>query len=340
MDIFRNIIDSSYPLIKPFLFRKDPQQAHEMFSQWCLFLYRKNIDKLLFYHRKNTLPFPISNAAGFNKNGSIPPRVLKYLGFSRVVVGTVMNNPWKGNPGVTIQRYPGTESMVNWMGLPGVGAEQVAKNLQQFGKRGVPLTINFMSTPQKQGHDVLDDLKGTILATRDIPSVDRFELNISCPNTHGSSGTLDARRENLSQLQKMLHVVEQHVHPSQEIYLKISPDSTEDDVNDIINVVQKYRVNGFVIGNTSTNHDPKFISLSPGKGGASGNAVYYDSLRTQKMFYERLKKVDQKYTIIACGGINSSEKVKERFSFGATEIQIFTPLIFSGPGLLREMRKI
>jgi len=241
---------------------------------------------------------------------------------------------------VTIQRYPGTESMVNWMGLPGVGAEQVAKNLQQFGKRGVPLTINFMSTPQKQGHDVLDDLKGTILATRDIPSVDRFELNISCPNTHGSSGTLDARRENLSQLQKMLHVVEQHVHPSQEIYLKISPDSTEDDVNDIINVVQKYRVNGFVIGNTSTNHDPKFISLSPGKGGASGNAVYYDSLRTQKMFYERLKKVDQKYTIIACGGINSSEKVKERFSFGATEIQIFTPLIFSGPGLLREMRKI
>src|SRR3989344_496203 len=224
MDILRDIVDSSYSFIKPFLFRKDPQQAHEMFSKWCTFLYRKNRDKLLLQHQKNTLSFPISNAAGFNKNGSIPPQVLKYLGFQRVVVGTVTNDPWKGNPGVTIQRYPATESMVNWMGLPGVGAEQVAKNMQAFGKHGVPITINFMSTPQKQGDDVLQDLKGTILATRDIPHVDRFELNISCPNTHSSSGAFDARRENLSQLQKMLMVVERYVHPSQEIYLKVSPD--------------------------------------------------------------------------------------------------------------------
>ena len=67
--------------------------------------------------------------AGLNKNAEIPPSTMKYLGFDRVVIGTVTNDKWKGNPKPRIARYPSTESLVNWMGLPGEGAEKIVERL-------------------------------------------------------------------------------------------------------------------------------------------------------------------------------------------------------------------
>lgn len=340
MNLMRKNFDNFYDLMKPLIFKlteKDPGKAHDLFVRFSQVLHFTGLERFVLDNEANKINsgFEISNAAGFNKNGNISPSFLKYLGFDRVVVGTITGDSWKGNPRPNIARYPETESLVNWMGLPGIGAEKVAQQLQKFGKHKVPLTINLMSTPEKTGDEVLRDLEKTMIVSRDIPYVDRFELNISCPNTHTKSGEIDAREEYQRQLGGMIKVVSSYLHPNQELYLKVSPDLTEEDVESIV-LISSNSVDGFITTNTTTNHDKEYILQSPGKGGASGNAVYRNSLRVQRLFYEQIKDTDSK--LIACGGINSMERLEERQSFGAEEFQIFTPLIFSGPRLLRKFR--
>ena len=115
--------------------------------------------------------------------------------------------------------------------------------------------------------------------------------------------------------------------------LKISPDLDEPAVENIINLSDKFSVDGFTLTNSTLNHDFNV------KGSASGNAVYEKSLKMQKIFVRKMNELGKNFKIAACGGINSVEKIEERKFFGnIEEIQIYTPLIFSGPGLLREIR--
>ena len=212
MDVLRSAFDKFYNSISCFVFaltKKDPEKASEFFKFFLRTLYRVGIDSLILDNAINYYDcgVPISNAAGLNKNGEIPPITLKYMGFDRVVVGTVTGDEWSGNSRPRVRRYPKTESLINWMGFPGVGVERVAENLRGYGNHGVPLTINFMSTPGKKGDVLLSDLEKTIRMTRDLSSVDRFELNISCPNTGCSSGCLDARDEYIGGLVGMLETV-------------------------------------------------------------------------------------------------------------------------------------
>ncbi len=348
MQHLRNVFDIFYDTIKPIIFKateKDPQIAHELFTYFCKALHTSHLEKIVLDNEDNHLkpPFELSNAAGFNKNADIPPKVLKYLGFDRVVFGTITYDKWDGNPRPTIRRYVETESMVNWMGLPGDGAQVITERIAGYGDHKVPITINFMSTPKKQGDELLRDLEGTILTTRDLPYVDRFELNISCPNTHSGSGKIDTRKENLRMLDSMMKVTDANIYPHQNIYLKVSPDSTRADVDDTISIAKNHRVKGVVTTNTTTRHDRRYISASPevdGKqvGGGSGNAVYEDSLNVQKMYETKINELDLDWKIIACGGNNSLQRINKRLEQKAVGIQIYTPLIFSGTKLLRELR--
>src|SRR3989344_2899611 len=208
MNYLRNLVERHYEKNRDKLFEEtkdDPEVAHEKFVRASRIIDTLGLSKFLLDNDSNYElgDCELSNAAGFNKNGTIPPRFLYYLGFDRVVVGTVTHDAYGGNPRPRIMRFPETESMVNWMGLPGVGSKQVARNLEYFEKHYVPITINLMSTPGKSGKDVLNDLEGTLKDTRDLPNVDRFELNISCPNTHCGLGT-DARQEYQDSLKDML----------------------------------------------------------------------------------------------------------------------------------------
>jgi dihydroorotate dehydrogenase len=344
MNILRKGSDAFYDAIKPIIFRatkKDPEIAHSLFILYCNWLYKLNLDRLVLDNFSNhQSPYLISNAAGFNKNAEIPPRALKYLGFDRVVIGTVTGDEWVGNPRPRTQRFPKTHSLVNWMGLPGIGASGVAERLHSYeGQYEIPLTINLMATPGKKWGNILSDLAKTTLALRNIPNVDRFELNISCPNTHSQTGELDARREYKANLGKMAGIVRNLLLTNQSLDLKVSPDSSEQDIEDIIDAALAFGIRRITTTNTTTHHHPNFIPDSPGKGGASGNAVYDASLIVQKMFYERINQRNLDLELIACGGINTPEKRDERLKYGAKEIQIYTPLIFSGTRILRDLRK-
>lgn len=344
MNVLRFFFDNFYLSIKPIVFsntKNDPETAHELFISFLRVLYDSGLDKAILNNSTNRLKSSIelSNAGGFNRNAEIPPSTMKYLGFERVVIGTVTYDSWEGNQRPRIIRYSSSQSLVNWMWLPGEGAKVVAERLAGYKISDIPLTINIMSTPEKEGDALLKDLENTILTLRDNPSVDRFELNISCPNTRSSSRTIDVRSEYQNQLENMLEVVENTILQHQSLYLKVSPDLNYKGVQEIFSVIKEHNVKGITATNTTTKHNPNYITDSPGKGGASGDAVYDDSLRVQKLFMKTMISDDTPLEIIACGGINSIEKVEERITNGAKEIQIYTPIIFSGPKILREFRK-
>lgn len=348
MDIVRKLFDAGYDVSRNGIFyltRKDPEKAHEFFVDFSRLINEIGLEKTLLDNSSNKieLPFEFSNAAGFNKNADIPLSFLKYLGFNRVVVGTVTNDAWDGNPRPRIQRFIGTESLVNWMGLPGVGSEQVGENLQEnisYLKKEnlnyIPVTINFMSTPGKTGDELLEDLEGTIIDTSYY--CDRFSLNISCPNTHSSSGSIDARSQYQKNLDSMLKLMINYAS-NKELYVKISPDLSVQGISEILDVIQDNpKIVGIEGVNTTTNHNPNYINVSPGKGGASGNAVKHISLIIQEQFLEEMKLRNMNLKYIAVGGIDSAEEAGKRINYGASGIQIFTPLIYKGPKLVREIR--
>ncbi|MGD9275557.1 MAG: hypothetical protein PVJ67_00110 [Candidatus Pacearchaeota archaeon] len=327
MDLVRKGFDNFYDRIKIGIFKithNDPEKAHELFSSFCRMIYSTGLDRLLKTNEQSKIP--ISNAAGFNKDCEIPLRVLKNLGFDRGVIGSVNGKYWKGNERPRIVRDLENESLINWMGLNSEGAEVVAKKVRQNYEDGLdfPLTISITPTPDisLNGDRRIKDVAKTICAFRYFPFVDRFEYNPSCPNTEIS------KKDRLGETRDMLWVHRQFA-PGKDLYVKVSPDMTDKEIDEFIASTSDL-VDGYTLTNTTTQHNYE-------KGGGSGNLVWNPSFETQKKFYERLKNSNKK--IIACGGINSREKVKERKDYGASEIQIFTPLIFRGTKLLKELKK-
>ena len=337
MEIPRRILEESYLLLKPLIFaatKNNPEIAHDFVINKAKYLHEKNLDKFLFdcsANRKYS-GLELSPAAGLNKNGDFHPLFLKYLGFERVVVGTVTNDLWDGNPQPRIKRYPKKKSLTNRMGLPGEGSRVVAERLINYGDHNVPLTINLMSTPEKEGDELLRDLEGTTIDLRDNPYVDRFTLNISCANTKGKDGKFDNRNEHQKQFGDMLSSVRGAMFPFQDLYVKVSPDLDEGEIEDTLSTIKDYNVSGVITTNTTTDHDLDDWS-------ASGDVVYDLSLEVQKMFNKKIKENSMNLEIIACGGIDSVKRLNERLENGAVEIQVLTPLIFKGPKLLRRLKK-
>ncbi len=329
MDLIRKLFDNSYTLAKPFLFyatRKDNEVAHDLFILFCQTLDYLELDELVLDNDTNrSFPnFKISNAAGFNKNGKISSRVMKYLGFDRNVSGTLTGEKWLGNERPRTKRFD--NSLTNNIGWENDGAEKISQRV--YDNYELPITINFGFTPKPDLtiEQILGDLKKTIGYFRDILCVDRFEYNPSCPNLCIS------REENQRLLEIISRFIRREIYPEQNLYIKVSPDLNDQEIDEFIRSTFDF-ADGYTTTNTTTKH-------SYGKGGASGDILYPLALEIQKKFYEILKGTDKK--IIACGGINSLERVKERIEFEPQEekeIQIFTPLIFKGPGLLRKLRK-
>lgn len=328
----KKFVEKDYEHLKKILFHADPEDAHAIFKEFSKFaieqhplLTRMMLNYSWGRHNKNVI---ISPAAGFNKDGDIHPLFLKYLGFDRNVVGTVTAQPWDGNPRPRIERKIKEGGLLNWMGLPGIGARGVRMRLDKY-EQVLPLTINIMATPGAQ--DKLQDLETTLFIMEGVG--DRVELNISCPNT------CHAREGLQKELAQMLGVVVPNLF-GKELYVKFSPDSSMDAIQDSLDVCCDFvDVRGFVVGNTTTQH--KFRDGEQFKGGGSGKLVYPVS---KKAVFGVCDMIARDYSskgwkVIACGGIDCNYKVKEYQALGIKEFQVFTPFIYGGPELLRELKE-
>jgi dihydroorotate dehydrogenase len=252
---------------------------------------------------------PIGLAAGFDK-GCTRLDALGSLGFGFVVGGTVTRAPRRGNPAPRIARDPARRALVNAMGLPNPGAEAVARSLARVA-RTAPRFVSIAD-------EAVDDVVATIEILE--PLVDGFELNASSPN---------AGWEHLGEHAGALTAALRS-RTAKPVFVKVPPFAGDEERRRTLAIVAAARdhgASGVVCGNTRAVEDPR---MSTGRGGLSGAPL---TEATPRSVGDVRAIVGDDLAVVACGGIFTPEDVRASLDAGANAIQVYTALIYGGPGL-------
>jgi dihydroorotate dehydrogenase len=323
-----------YSLVKPILFSLDPELAHDISLQTLQQLHRilptNRIEKPTRVMGLD-FPNPVGLAAGLDKNADYLDGLGK-LGFGFIEVGSVTPRAQPGNPKPRVFRLSRHQSLINRMGFNNNGVDHL---LERVGdkSRDFVLGINIgknLSTPVEQA---LSDY--CLVYEKVYSKADYITINISSPNTPGlrdlqNEAALDDLLAGISQLRARLEDQHQFHRP---LAVKLSPDLGHDAIPVIADLLRKYAVDGVIATNTTVSRDRvEGHKLSDQKGGLSGVALQHKSRQLLRAFYGEL---GDDIPIISVGGIDSVEEAKLRFELGAKLIQIYTGLIYRGPGLVK-----
>lgn len=283
-----------------------------------------------------TFPHRIGLAAGFDKSGQFV-QSLEKLHFSFIEVGTVTPLPQAGNPKPRLFRLPAQRALINRMGFNNEGVERLAARLSAHTRRGV-LGINIgknKTTPLDQAAQDYQRCFEAVYALADYVTV-----NISSPNTQQlrelqQSDFLETLLITLTQTQQRLANAQQRWVP---LVIKCSPDETPDTLKRLADLALKYKIAGIIATNTTTQR-PGLSGVQHGLeiGGLSGSPL--GPLATQSLLILK-QAVGNAVTLIASGGIEDESTAQEKFSAGATLLQLYTGLIYQGPGLVRRLARI
>jgi dihydroorotate dehydrogenase len=317
-------------LVRPTIFLAGPETAHgtakwffKRLWLWRLLHWRLSVEDERLHVKLGsiTLSNPIGLAAGFDKDCEMF-RTLFQLGFGYLTLGTVTLNPREGNPKPRIWRCP-ENSLLNSMGLPNVGAQQIAANLSNEGaKLDGPLIASVSGLGVEEFAECYHQIE---------PFADGIELNISSPNTAGVRIFQDP--QTLSELLEEVGKVRNSEKP---IWVKIPPYFSEkerENVLDLINVCVRKSVDGITAINTKRIQEPR---ASIGTAGLSGPPIYDDMIRITSEVYNQ---TEGKIQINACGGISSSKDVWRALESGASSVQLYTALIYEGPALVSKLNR-
>lgn len=278
------------------------------------------------------LEFPnrVGLAAGMDKDAEFP-RAIEALGFGHAEVGTVTPKEQPGNPRPRLFRYPEQNALINRMGFNNKGCEAMLRNLSKNypkGKRGIPVGINIgkaKATPLDQAVEDYLQLFRTL-----ADQADYFTINISSPNTPGLRELqskaylrdllITLRDENRSYAKKLGN----EPHP---LLLKIAPDLTFSEIDQIIEVLLELEYDGIIATNTTTTRPSGFNSTET--GGLSGGE-YVHRLSNQIINYIH-RSTSGKLPIIGVGGIDSVKSAGEKIDAGASMVQLYTGWVYRGP---------
>lgn len=281
-----------------------------------------------------TVANPIGLAAGFDKNGRLVS-MLSHLGFGFAEVGSVTAQPARGNPRPRLFRLPDDEALINRLGLNGEGAEAVAERLSA-AKLSLPIGINIAKTnhPDIVGERAVEDVVQSFKKVRNLP-VMYVAFNASCPNTH--DGCVQEREE----LRRIFfEVQEMNQERKLPILVKVSPDSSEQLIDDIVAVSIEFGLAGFVCGNTTTTrHNLKTPAAQlerSGKGGLSGKPLHSLAVAACRAVNKRKLETQQ---IIGVGGVSCGGDVVDFFEAGASAVQLYTALVYEGPRAVGKMAR-
>jgi len=325
-----------YSLVKPLLFAVDPETAHDVslkiLQQFHGLIPQTRIDKPV---RIMGLDFPnaVGLAAGLDKNADYLDG-LSRLGFGFIEVGSVTPKAQPGNPQPRIFRLTQHQSLINRMGFNNKGVDYLLRRVDDTSRDFI-LGINIgknLATPVEQA------LKDYRLGYEKVyPRADYIAINISSPNTPGlrdlqSEDALESLLAGIGELRRRLEDKHQQFRP---LALKIAPDLDPQAIPMIADLLHKHAVDALIATNTTISREKvKDHRLSAETGGLSGAALRDLSRQVLADFYREL---GDDIPIISVGGIDSAEEARTRFELGAKLIQLYTGLIFHGPGLVKEI---
>lgn len=331
--------------LKPVFFLRDPEDVHDGMTKAGSLLGRtwlgRSFTSVLFnYHNplleQNILGItfknPVGLAAGFDKNAQLTD-ILPSVGFGFEEVGSITGEPCEGNPKPRLWRLKNSKGLVVYYGLKNDGAEVLSEKLKNK-KFKFPVGISIAKTNCKATCDLnvgVADYVKVYKAFKDIG--DYYTLNISCPNTYGGEPFIDGVSLNL-----LLHSIEE-LPKTKPVFIKLSPDLTQEQIDTILTVAGHHKVDGFIVSNLTKKRDNPNIKPGdtiPEKGGMSGKVVEDLSNKLIKYIYT---KTHGTYIIIGCGGIMSAEDAYKKILLGASLLQMITGMIFEGPQVISEINR-
>jgi dihydroorotate dehydrogenase len=338
-----------YNILRRFLFFFPPEWVH-YFSMNCLrFLCRIGFRGSIRWafrpkEARNVslfgleFPNPVGLGAGFDKNAKYL-KELGSLGFGFVEIGTVTPLPQKGNDTPRLFRLPKDRALINRMGFNNDGCDQVADRLKKW-KEGQQKTTgsrliiggNIGKNKTTANEDAWMDYIKCFTSLHAY--VDYFVVNVSSPNTPGLRELQE--KESLRKILVNLQQINATLSEKRPLLLKISPDLSTDQLNDVIDIANEIQLDGLVATNTTLSRAELQTSnqklQSIGAGGLSGKPLRERSTEIVRYIHQRTKG---SIPVIASGGIFNAEDAQEKFSSGAKLVQVWTGFIYEGPGIVK-----
>ncbi|MEK7192818.1 MAG: quinone-dependent dihydroorotate dehydrogenase [Patescibacteria group bacterium] len=331
-------------VLKPIFFGMDPEFVHDQMTRVGIILGRWGFGRKTtsaFFGYKNSIleqtvlgidfKNPIGLSAGFDKDAYLAD-ILPSVGFGFVEVGSVTAKPCDGNPKPRLWRLPKSKGLVVYYGLKNEGCEVVAKRLHNK-KFDIPIGVSVAMTNCKENLNLESAIKDYAEAFSVMELlVDYVTVNISCPNAGGGQPFIDPGK-----LELLLATIDR-IPTQKPIFLKLSPDLTEVELDRLLDIVRAHRIHGLVCTNLTKKRDnPKILDSNiPERGGLSGKVV---GGMSDKMLEYIYRKEGKRFVLIGCGGVFTAEDAYRKIKLGASLIEMITGMIFEGPQVVSEINQ-
>ena len=325
-----------FSIFKPYIFSLDPEVAHDLAINSLKLnilpkkLFRVEGEEMLetrLFEEK--IPNPIGLAAGFDKSAEVYNSLFR-LGYGFVEVGTITPKRQLGNPKPRIFRLEKDEALINRLGFNNHGSEIISKRIEDNKPNGF-LGINI--GPNKDTENKENDY--FLCLSRLSSYAGYITINISSPNTEGLRNFHDQKE--LEKLLSGINQIKKDKNINKPLAVKLSPDISDDEVSKIIEIIEKYKIEGLIISNTTDGNRNKLSDSNKDEvGGLSGKPLKDISTSLIRKFY---KETRGKIKIIGVGGVDSGKAAFEKISYGADAVQLYTGMVYKGPGIVKEMKK-
>jgi len=321
--------------LRSLIFKLDPEKAHTLAIKSLKFNFVPNI----FQDEKHDSLFrtslfdkdlknPIGMAAGFDKNAEVYNQLFK-LGYGFVEVGTITPLSQYGNAKPRVFRLVDDEALINRLGFNNHGAQKILDRIKRNSKTGI-LGVNI--GPNKDSQNRLEDYLSGLRSFYEV--ADYITINISSPNTENLRNFKDQAQ--LDELLKEINKEKKNLNSKIPIVVKIAPDISDSEIENISEVLMNNEVEAVIISNTSNVTREKLIDIQKHqKGGLSGKPIEDKSNLLINKFYKYLKN---KIKIIGVGGVDSGLSAYNKFLSGAHYIQLYTGMVYKGPNIVNAIK--
>ena len=325
-------------LSRPLLRALDPEDAHALAIKALRYMplarAAADADELGVRAFGLKFPNPVGLAAGFDKNARVPDTLLR-LGFGFVEVGTITPRPQAGNPKPRLFRLDADHGVINRLGFNNDGAAAVHVRLARRRNAGGIVGVNIGAN--RDSTDRIEDYVRLIETFAAVASY--FAVNVSSPNTPGLRELQQAKT--LDDLLARVLDAREQVRPRaglKPVLLKIAPDLTLSDLDEVVGVGRRRRIDGMIVGNTTVSRPGSLreSELAREQGGLSGRPLFRLSTR---MLAETFVRAESAFPLIAAGGIDSGATAIAKIKAGATLLQLYTGLVYGGIGVVTEIKE-